>query len=54
MREISFVRAQRISKSQLTLTVPQEVVKAFGLNGGEKFKVLIDEMGGIHYQKATA
>lgn len=54
MKEISFVRASKISKGQIVFTIPQEAVKELKLNGGEKYKVLIDDTGGIHYQKATA
>jgi hypothetical protein len=54
MKEVSFVKANKISKGQIVFTIPQEVVREMGLCGGEKFKVLIDDIGGIHYQKATA
>lgn len=54
MKEISFVRANRISKSQVVITIPQEIVKELKLIGGEKFKVLFDDVGGIYYQRAVA
>lgn len=54
MKEISFVHANRISKSQVVITIPQEIVRELKLEGGEKFKVLFDDAGGIHYQKAAA
>ena len=54
MKEVSFVKVLKNSKRQMKFTIPQEIVKEYGLIGGEKFKVLIDDIGGIHLQRAEA
>jgi hypothetical protein len=43
MELIKTVRANRINKSQVSFTIPMEIVKKLGIGGGEKYFVFLDE-----------
>lgn len=54
MELISMVKAKRVNPSQLSFTIPQEVVSKLKLVGGEKYFVYLGEDNAITFQKATA